>query len=178
MYLACVCSLDQSRRNGSMTRVRQLPRIALTWGLMLLSVIAGGVRPSCICSDGTLCVLCPKLMAAQVVSPSTEAIAPNGSCSSKSCCCEHATKPVRSDATKMSESPCDGCDCFAVPSAVAATVQKVEASESHLDSDVVPAMLPTFELGLSHQLSLSTGSSHRVGPPPLDLIVLYQRWLI
>lgn len=161
-----------------MARARQLPRIAFTWGLMLLAVIAGGVRPSCICSDGSLCVLCPKLKAGQAVSPSTEAIAPNSFCSSKSCCNEHAATPVRSDATKMSCSPCDGCDCFAVPWAVAATAQKVHPPESHLDSDVASAMLATFVLRLSQQSSLLTGSTHRVGPPPPDLIVLYQRWLI
>lgn len=161
-----------------MTRVRQLPRIALTWGLMLLAVIAGVVRPTCICSDGSLCFLCPKLMPAQAVSPSAEAVAPNGSCSSKSCCCEHATTPVRSDATQLSESPCDGCDCYAVPAAVAVTVQKVEAPENQLDNDVAPALFPTVVLELSHQSSLLAGSTHRVGPPPPDLIVLYQRWLI
>lgn len=177
--LASMFCIRLARKNEVMARVQQLPRIAMTWGLMFLTVIAGGIRPSCICADGTLCVLCPKLMAAPAVSPSTEPSATNGSCSSKSCCCEHAATPTHSDTTavcEMAGSPCDGCDCLAVPAALA-TVQKAENPASHLNCNVAPVMFATAEIMLSRESSCSRGDTPRVGSPP-DLIVLFQRWLI
>lgn len=163
-----------------MTRARRLPRIALTWSLMLLAVIAGGVRPSCIRADGSLCLLCPKLMAPHTSLPSAEPAPSSGSCSSKSCCCEHAAAPTRSKSIATSEttgSACEGCDCFAVQSVAPATVQKVDDPTSRLDFDAAPAVLATVKLMLSRESSCWRGDTHRVGPPP-DLIVLLQRWLI
>ena len=163
-----------------MTRIQQLPRIVMTWGLMLLTVIAGGVRPSCICADGTLCVFCPKLIASHASLPSTEPSATIGPCLSKSCCCGHAAVPTQSESTTVCEwtgSTCDGCDCLASQSAAPATVQTVEDPVSRLDRDVVPALLANAELALSRESFRSMKGTHRVGPPP-DLIVLFQRWLI
>ena len=163
-----------------MSRVPQLPRSVMTWGLMLLTVIVGGVRPSCISANGTLCLLCPKLLAVSAVSSSAESSATVGSCSSHSCCCEQTATPTRSELTaagEMAGSPCDGCDCLTVPAVTPATVQKVDDPTSRLDFDVAPAMFANAELSLSRKSSRLTGSTHRVGSPP-DLFVLYQRWLI
>ena len=80
-----------------MTRVRQLPHTIITWGLMLLIVIAGGVRPSCICADGSLRAFCPNLMVAHSASPSGEPTAMSRSCASMSCCCGHSAKQKDSE---------------------------------------------------------------------------------
>jgi len=148
----------------------------MTWGLILLTVIVGGVRPSCICADGTLCLLCPKLMA----TPSAEPGTTTGSCSSMSCCCERGSTPAQSKLTSVCElagSTCDGRDCLTIQAASPVIVQANNDPTSHLDSNVVPAMPASVELLLSRESHSSTGSTYQCGPPP-DLIVLFQRWLI
>ena len=163
-----------------MIRVPQLPRIVITWGLMLLTVVAGGVRPSCICADGTLCLICPKLMAASAVSPASGPGATNGSCSSKSCCREYASKPARpisSSGCEFVGSTCDGRDCLTIQAAPPVILQSSDDPTSRLNCGVVPAMLANAELSLSRESARPTGSTHRVDPPP-DLIVLLQRWRI
>ena len=162
------------------TRLQTLPRVMVTWGLMLLTMIAGGVRPSCICADGSLCVFCPKLMATTAVSPSTEPSPTNGACSSPSCCCRPADAPTRSQSAGTCEwagASCDGCDCLAVPLAAPTTVQAVEDPASRLGSDVVPAILANAELSLSRE-SFRSRVGSPLAVPPRDLIVLYQRRLI
>ena len=152
----------------------------MTWGLMLLTVFAGGMRPSCICADGTLCLLCPKLMAVPAVLPLAGSAAVNGSCSSKSCCREHASVPTQPKSTSVFElagSECEGRDCLTIQAASPVIVQSSDDPTSHLNCDVVPAMFANAELSLARESSRLTGSAHWVGSPP-DLIVLYQRWLI
>lgn len=163
-----------------MTLARRLPRFALTWSLILLTVIAGGVRPGCIRADGSLCLLCPKLMATHASVPSADPAPASGTCSSKSCCCEHAAAPIRSKsitASEMAGSACDGCDCFAVQTVTPAIVQKVDDPTSRFNCDVTPVMFANVELVLLRESSFLCEGTHRVGPPP-DLIVLLQRWLI
>ena len=168
-----------------MTPVQQLPRIIMTWGLMFLTVIAGGVRPSCICADGTLCLLCPKLMATHAVSSLAEPTVfeptvADKPCSSNSCCGRRVAAAKQSKSSSVCEwttSACDGSDCLAIQSAPPVIVQASEDSARCLDSNVVPAQFTNAELAFSRESTRPTRGTHRAGPPP-DLIVLYQRWLI
>lgn len=164
-----------------MTSVQQLPRIVMTWGLMFLTVIAGGVRPSCICADGTLCLLCPKLLAATSVSSKPRLAATGGSCSSKSCCRERASAPTQPKSTSVCESvgsTCDGGGCLTIQAAPPVILQDNDDPTSRLGSDVVSATLATTTtLTVARESFHPTSGTHRAGPPP-DLIVLYQRWRI
>lgn len=163
-----------------MTSVQQLPRIVMTWGLMFLTVIVGGVRPSCICADGTLCLLCPKLLVATSVSSMPRSAATGGSCSSKSCCREHTSAPTQPQSTSVCESvgsTCDGSDCLTIQAAPPVIVQDKDDPTSRLGSDVVSATFATTTLTVACAAFHPTSGTHRVGPPP-DLILLYRRWLI
>ena len=168
-----------------MTPVQQLPRIVMTWGLMFLTVIAGGVRPSCICADGTLCLLCPKLMATHAVSSLAEPTVfeptvADKPCSSNSCCGRRVAATKQSKSSSVCEwttSACDGSDCLAIQSAPPVIVPVSEDSARCLDSNLVPAQFANAELVFSRESTRPTRGTHRTGPPP-DLIVLYQRWLI
>lgn len=172
--------MNCQEKNEVMFRVPQSPRIVMTWGLMFLTVISGGVRPSCICPDGTLCLNCPKQLAASSASPLPQPAATGGSCSSKSCCREHASTAVRHESTlpfELAALACDGRDCLAIQAASPAIVQAGDDSTSRINSAVVPGIVEIEKPAPLCQSFHPTGSTHRAGPPP-DLIVLFQRWLI
>lgn len=145
-------SLLPPQWNETMTRVRHLPRIAITWGLMLLTVIAGGVRPSCICPDGSLCFVCPKQLDAHGRSSTRETSTAKGSCGA-SCGCEHSVTASPSESAAGLELPglelpgrCNGDDCLVIAPASPAIVPPVEdLARSFGGAGVVP-FLASFEL--------------------------------
>jgi hypothetical protein len=131
----------------TMTRVRHLPRFVITWGLMLLTVIAGGVRPSCICPDGSLCFVCPKQLDAHGRSSTVETSTAKGSCEA-SCGCEHSEIASRSESAVGLElaGKCNGYDCLVIAPASPVTVLPAEdPARSFGGAGVVP-FLASFEL--------------------------------
>lgn len=160
-----------------MTRTEKLPRIALTWSLMLLTVIAGVARPSCLCADGSWYLYCPKVMAALVAAAPRESTAATGCCSPKSCCHGQVVASGHTQSCAAVGSPCTGSGCRAIPSAIPATVREVESLASQLGGDVAPAMVAKVGLSSSRESLRWRVDTHRAGPPR-ELIVLYQRWLI
>ena len=163
-----------------MGRVQQPSRVLVTVGLMLLTVFAVGVRPSCICADGTLCVICPKLMVAPVASRSGSPSAKSPSCAKKSCCLRHDVSDILLQAPRPGDvagSTCDDRDCLVIQPVSPTIPAPAEDPTGHLDSSVALPPVATLSSDL-HGTFAQTGRFSESAGPPRALIVLFQRWLI
>lgn len=163
-----------------MIHVRPLPRVLTTWGLMFLTVIVSGVRPSCICADGTLCAFCPKLVFVPAASQSTELATGSDSCATKSCCRKHAPLESRSDLAASSELAgftCNDRDCLTIQPVSPAITSLTQNPISVLRADLALSPVSRLPVGLHGDIAHSERCVSAIGPPP-NLIVLFQRWLI
>lgn len=130
----------------TMSGVRQLPRIAMAWGLMLLTAVMGGVRPTCICPDGSLCFVCPKQLDVHARSSKVTASAV-GSCGT-TCGCKHTetVPPPESEAGLERAGRCNGYNCIEIAPATPATVRPVEDPADSFWGTGVFLFLASFEL--------------------------------
>jgi hypothetical protein len=163
-----------------MGQVQQLPRVLVTGGLMFLCVFAIGVRPSCICANGTLCVFCPKLMVAPAASRSGCSFAESPSCAKKSCCRTHALSDTLLQLPRPSElagSTCNDRDCLVIQPVAPTIPSPVEDPTGHLNSSVASLSIATLSPDWPGTFAHVGRFSESVGPPR-KLIVLFQRWRI
>lgn len=147
---------------------------------MLLTLVTCGIRPSCLCADGTLCLVCPKLLKTSAPS-STQPRTTRETCVAHSCCRGRASHFAFSDQERPHEQIADRCEtggCLVLHATDLVIVETSQTAASLLEHNAAWSCLSARdEMPVAAASHFSRRGFESAGPPP-DLIVLYQRWLI